>query len=53
LRALAARFVAPGLPGDTVRIELFDRDDTTLAFRATAIERGVRLLDRGTCTLHG
>jgi len=53
LRALAVRFVAPGLPGDTVRIELFDRGDTTLAFRATAIERGVRLLDRGTCTLHG
>jgi acyl dehydratase len=53
LRALAARFVAPGLPGDTVRIELFDHRDTTLQFRATAIERGVRLLDRGTCALHG
>jgi len=53
LRALAARFVAPGLPGDTVRIELFDRDGATLAFRATAVERGVRLLDRGSCELHG
>jgi acyl dehydratase len=53
LRALAARFVAPGLPGDTVRVELFQRDGGALGFRATAIERGVRLLDRGRCELHG
>ncbi|HMO47784.1 MAG TPA: MaoC/PaaZ C-terminal domain-containing protein [Rubrivivax sp.] len=47
LRSLAARFVAPGLPGDTVRVEIFRRDAATLQFRASAVERGVRLLDRG------
>lgn len=47
LASLAARFVAPGLPGDTVRVEIYRRDAHTLQFRATAMERGVRLLDRG------
>ena len=51
LGAIAARFVQPGLPGDTVRVELFHGGAGTLHFRATAVERGVRLLDRGTCTL--
>lgn len=52
LRTLAARFVAPGLPGDTVRVELFRRDYRSWQFRASALERGVRLLDRGLSTLH-
>ena len=51
LRTLAARFVSPGLPGDTVRVELFRRDDRSWQFRASAIERGARLLDRGLATL--
>ena len=51
LRAIAVRFVQPGLPGDTVRVELFDVGAGRLQFRATAVERGVRLLDRGSCTL--
>jgi acyl dehydratase len=51
IRSIAARFVAPGLPGDTVRVELFDRGAGTVQFRSTAVERGVRLLDRGLCTL--
>ncbi len=51
LRTLAARFVAPGLPGDTVRVELFRRDAHTWQFRISALERGVRLLDRGLATL--
>ena len=51
LRAIAVRFVQPGLPGDTVRVELFDGGAGRLQFRATAVERGVRLLDRGSCTL--
>lgn len=51
VRSIAARFVSPGLPGDTVRVELFDAGDGTLRFRSSAVERGVRLLDRGTCTL--
>lgn len=53
LHALAARFVAPGLPGDTVRVEIFGRDAGALQFCATAIERGVRLLDRGLAGLRG
>lgn len=51
LRSIAVRFVAPGLPGDTVRVELFDGGAGTVLFRCTAVERGVRLLDRGVCTL--
>ncbi len=51
LRAIAVRFVQPGLPGDTVRVELFDGGAGTLQFRATAVERGVRLLDRGSFSL--
>ncbi|MBX3642132.1 MAG: MaoC family dehydratase N-terminal domain-containing protein [Rubrivivax sp.] len=52
LRSLAARFVAPGLPGDTVRVEIFRRDALTLQFRASAMERGVCVLDRGLAQLH-
>jgi acyl dehydratase len=51
LRSIAVRFVAPGLPGDTVRVELFDGGAGTVRFRSTAVERGVRLLDRGICML--
>ena len=51
VRGLAVRFVAPGLPGDTVRVELFDGGAGLVRFRASAVERGVRLLDRGCCTL--
>lgn len=51
VRAIAVRFVNPGLPGDTVRVELFDGGAGRVQFRATAVERGVRLLDRGLCLL--
>ncbi len=51
LRSLAARFVQPGLPGDVVRVEIFDGGAGTLRFRASATDRGVLLLDRGTCRL--
>lgn len=51
LRSIAVRFVSPGLPGDTVRIDLFDDGAGRVQFRSTAVERGVRLLDRGVCTL--
>lgn len=45
LAAMAARFVAPAYPGDTIRVELLD--DGALRFRARAVERGVVVLDRG------
>lgn len=51
LREIAVRFVRPGLPGDTLRVEVFDRGAGRLHFRATALERGVRLLDRGVCRM--
>lgn len=51
IRRLGVRFVQPGLPGDTVRVELFDRGAGQVQFRASALERGVRLLERGACTL--
>ena len=50
LRELSARFASPGLPGDTLRIQLFDTADG-LRFRVHARERGVLLIDRGRCVL--
>lgn len=50
LRSLGARFVSPGLPGDTLRVELF-RAPAAVRFRVHALERGVCLVDRGTCEL--
>lgn len=43
---MSARFTAPAFPGDTIRIEFFDHVDGA-AFRATALERNSRVLDRG------
>ncbi|MFT3821204.1 MAG: MaoC/PaaZ C-terminal domain-containing protein [Rubrivivax sp.] len=50
VRALSVRFAAPGLPGDTVRVSLFEASDG-VCFKAHALERGVPLLDRGHCEL--
>ncbi len=51
LLSFGARFVAPGLPGDTVRVSMFRDGPARVRFRAEAVERGVRLIDRGTCEL--
>jgi len=48
--ALSARFAAPAYPGDTIRVELFETAGR-LRFRATAVEREVRVLDRGEAEL--
>ncbi len=50
LHSLGARFTAPGLPGDTVRVEM-QRRGASVYFRARALERDVLLLDRGVCGL--
>jgi acyl dehydratase len=50
LRAMAVRFVSPALPGDTIRVEMFDEGET-VAFRAWAVERRTLVLDRGACQL--
>ena len=52
LRAMAVRFVAPTLPGDTIRVEMFDEGET-IRFRAWAIERQTLVLDRGACEIVG
>jgi len=53
LREMSVRFVQPGLPGDTVRVEMMASADEPglVHFRARALERDVPLLDRGTCRL--
>jgi acyl dehydratase len=50
LRTMAARFVSPAYPGDTIRVELFRRPGG-FHFRARAVERQVIVLDRGDCDI--
>ena len=50
LRTMAVRFVSPAFPGDTIRIEMFE-ENSTIRFRARAVERRVLVLDRGDCAL--
>lgn len=53
LHEMGVRFVAPGLPGDTVRVEMMLSATAPglVHFRARALERDVPLLDRGHCRL--
>jgi acyl dehydratase len=46
LVSMAARFVAPAYPGDTIRVELFETAEGA-RFRARALERDALVLDRG------
>lgn len=45
-----ARFSAPVMPGDTIRIDMW-QDGNVVAFRCTAVERDVIVLRNGKCTL--
>ena len=45
-RRLFARFSAPVLPGETIRVEMY-REGAAIAFRARATERDVIVLDYG------
>ena len=47
LRSMSARFVAPALPGDTIRVEIYGNGER-VRFRALARERNILVLDRGT-----
>ena len=47
---MGVRFVQPGFPGDTIRVEM-SRQGDLVRFRARALERAVLLLDRGECRL--
>jgi acyl dehydratase len=51
LQTFGARFISPGLPGDTVRVSMFLDAPERVRFRADAVERGVCLIDRGVCEL--
>ncbi len=48
---MSARFTAPAFPGDTIRIEFF-KSERGATFRATALDRNVRVLDRGEVVLN-
>jgi len=47
---MSARFVAPALPGDTIRVEIYGNGER-VRFRALALERNILVLDRGDCRL--
>ena len=50
ISTLAARFVAPAFPGDTIRIDMFEQGDA-IRFRVWATERCAMVIDRGKCGL--
>ena len=47
LRRLAARFVAPVFPGETLTFQFWPRSDTEIAFRARVTARDVTVLNNG------
>lgn len=47
LRRMDVRFSSPVFPGETLRIEIWREDGNRAAFRATAEERGVIVLNNG------
>ncbi len=50
LRSIEARFSRPMFPGETLEVEMWQRGDGAIAFRARAAERGAVVLDRGLAT---
>lgn len=51
LAAIKARLTAPVYPGETLRLEVWRLNESDLAFRALAVERGVQVLGHGCATL--
>jgi len=47
LRRFDVRFAGPLYPGETVRLECWKREAGRISFRATALERGVLVLNNG------
>lgn len=47
LRRMDVRFSSPVFPGETIRIEIWREDGNRAAFRATAEQRGVIVLNNG------
>lgn len=50
LRSVEARFTAPFLPGETLRVDIWDRGPGRLAFQAASVERDVLVLREGIAT---
>jgi acyl dehydratase len=50
LEYLAGRFSSPVYPGETIRTEIW-RDEETLRFRASAVERDVVVIAQGKATV--
>lgn len=50
LRELSLRFSAPVFPGETIRTEMWRRDDRVL-FRARVLERGIVVLNNGSALI--
>ena len=47
LKRMDVRFSSPVFPGETIKVEIWREDDGRAAFRATAEERGVVVLNNG------
>jgi len=52
LKSMDLRFSAPVFPGETIRTEMW-RDDSVVSFRATAVERGIVVLNNGRAEVVG
>lgn len=53
LGGLAVRFTSPTFPGETIRTEIWRVSEDDVAFRCTAIERNVVVLDQGRAKVRG
>lgn len=51
LTGMFTRFSKPVLPGETIRIDFFEEDDTVVRFRAVVEERNEVVLDRCSATI--
>lgn len=52
LKSMGLRFSAPVYPGETIRTEMW-RDGSVISFRATALERGIAVLNNGRAEVAG
>jgi acyl dehydratase len=50
---LAVRFTSPTFPGETIRTEIWRLSEDDVAFRSTAVERNVVVLDQGRAKVRG
>ncbi len=51
ISSISARFTAPLYPGETVRTDIWKRDERSFVFRSHCVERALVVLDNGHLTL--